>query len=139
MKPKYVGLVVASILIIVAIILILNYRSKHPGSKRIIELVNSDGACDRIKGFIAIGYSKDTSLYNLFFVNVKDQHIAHCLKYYGKSVVWGKIEALRRITGIDPPKNYNPIHPDLKILDNYREIIEMKFLTKKDSVAQENH
>ncbi len=91
--------------------------------EKIVELVQSKGACDRIKGFIAIGESKDTSLYKLFFENMEDRNIAHCAKYYGKSVLWAKIEALRRITNMDPTNDYDPMNPNLQILEHYRNIM----------------
>lgn len=124
--------VIATLIVIVgSAFMFIDYGNKHPGKMKILELINSKGACDRLKGFIAIGYSKDTFLYRLFFVHMDDGNVSHCLKYYGKKVIWGKIEALKRITGVNPPQNYNPMEPDVKILEQYKLIIETKFLNRQ--------
>lgn len=117
---KYLFVIV---FIVAAIISILVYNYNHFSKKEILKLVQSEKPCDRIRGFLAIGDSKDTSLYRLFFTDMRDRRGTHCLKYYGKTVLWAKIEALRKITKADPPSGYEPMTPADTILVFYRSLI----------------
>ena len=108
---------------LVIVVVAVKYIGTHPGKTKIMRLINSSGACDRIKGFMALGQLRDTSLYYLFFENMRDRNIAHCLTYLGKSVLWAKIEMLRRITRIEPELPYDPMEPDIRILEQYKRIL----------------
>jgi len=109
---------------IIILIIVFSCNSNRIGKEKIIELTHSEKPCNRVEGFLAIGNFNDTSLYYLFFEDMRDMNITHCTKYYGKSVLWAKIESLKRITKIAPKIEYDIMTPIPKILEEYKNIIE---------------
>ena len=105
------------------VLLVFFSCSRQLSKTEIILLTKSGKACDRIKGFLAISDLRDTSMYPLFFYDMDDRHITHCKDYFGKTVLWAKIEALRKITKVEPALRYDPENPDKAILHQYKVFI----------------
>lgn len=61
----------------------------------------------------------DTSGVRLIFENVADPRISHKTKHYGESVYQSKMNAMQRISNLDPPQKITS-EPNTIIIDFYR-------------------
>ena len=104
--------------------IVLSCKSNKLMRTEVLELIKSENACDRIRGFQEIERNRDTSLYKFFFEKVNDLSITHCTDFYGKTVIWSKVQALEKITGKQPLPHSRDLQPDTTVLLAYKRDID---------------
>lgn len=95
----------------------------------IIELLNSKDIADNMEAYFLIGETKDVSFINEVVKYPYNPRITHHLCYKGMSVYQTKMGALRKITGVFPPKRVN-YKPDSLVVKFYFSLLKERGLIK---------
>ena len=86
------------------ILVTLFITSCESDSTKIARLLKSNDKDDLILGYYLAGEAKDTSYIPMMFRDIYDVRITHKIKFYGTSVYKSKMVALKKISGLNPPK-----------------------------------
>ena len=112
MKPKRI------ILLAIFSLFIIISCNKDYEYKKINILINSNEKDEIIKGYLLIGEKRDTSFIKNIFQDLNDQRVSHYYKHIGVSVYQSKMIAIKKISGVNPPKKITNIKDD-SIIDFY--------------------
>ncbi len=82
-------------------------------------MINSNEKNKIIRGYLLIGENRDTTFVESIFKNLDDQRISHDYSFKGVSVYQSKMIAIKKISGIPPPKKIN-YKKDDSIINFYR-------------------
>jgi hypothetical protein len=73
---------------------------------------------DLVKAYYLIGQNRDTSFLRDVMANPYDPRIVHVAEFYGMSVYQCKMNALKRISGVLPPRKITYL-PDSAVVNFY--------------------
>ena len=123
MKLKY-KILIFSTIILVSLVVIWN--SKIYTHYRIQKLLKSNDITDIIDAYYLIGESRDTSFVcKILAFSVNDWRVSLSIRFYGRSIYQTKIQALTKISGLNPPKKLTQ-NPDSTIIKYYLRWGKMK-------------
>ena len=91
-------------LIIPFLLILLLFNCDNICETDIKKLINSENVNDLVKGNYIIGECGKDNYIEHLFENVEDNRISHEYKFYGISVYQSKIVALKKLSGLNPPK-----------------------------------
>lgn len=95
----------------------------------IIELLNSKDIADNMEAYFIIGETKDISFINEVLKDPYNPHVTVDLRFKGMSLYYTKMGALRKITGVSPPKRVN-YEPDSLVVKFYFSLLKERGLIK---------
>ena len=102
---------------VLLLVLIASCEEKY--SREEVKLLLQKGRQeDLVNAYYLIGQNKDTTFLNDLISNPYDPRIVHLLQFYGMSVYQCKMHALRKISGLSPPKKIT-YEPDSAIVNFY--------------------
>ncbi|AFD07511.1 hypothetical protein Solca_2472 [Solitalea canadensis DSM 3403] len=115
-------------MLIITLIIFCNCSHKNDRVK-IVELLNSTYVGDNIKAYYLIGESRDTSFIRELVKDPYDSRVTNNLEFKGISVYQAKMIALRKLTGVPPPKIIT-YEPDSLIGEFYINLLRERKLIK---------
>lgn len=87
--------------------------------KEVDRLLESDRPGDLVKAYYLIGEKKDTLYIPTILQNASDPRITHDVEFKGNSVYQSKMTALKKISGLTPPRQIT-YKPDTLVIQFYR-------------------
>lgn len=99
-----------------AAILLVSCSTK---AEKVKLLINSTKPTDQVKGFCLIGESGDTSYVKRMLQTPYAGGTSYSMNYYGVTVYQSRMNALKKISGLEPPREITR-QPDSVIVDFYR-------------------
>jgi hypothetical protein len=124
-----------SILIFVLILFLVSCQD----SKREVRLLLDKGKKeDLVKAFYQIGETRDTSFLKEVIANPYDPRVVHVAEFYGISVYQSKMIALKKISGLTPPKKIT-YQPDSTVINFYCRWINRNTSVRCGEKSVKNH
>lgn len=93
--------------IIIHILFVSCKKKENCEDKNIVGLIKSKDIHKVIEGNYLIGECKKENLVKYLFNNIRDSRITHNYEFYGISIYQSKVIALKKISGLAPPKEIN--------------------------------
>jgi len=103
--------------------------------KRLLERGQKE---DLVKAFYLIGENRDTSFLKEVIANPYDPRIVHLAQFYGMSVYQSKMVALRKISGLSPPRKIT-YQPDSTVVNFYCRWINRNTSVQCDEKSAKMH
>jgi hypothetical protein len=100
---------ITNFMFVLVFLALYSCEQKYSGEE-VKQLLEKGKKEDLVKAFYLIGKNKDTSFLKDVIANPYDPRIVHVLQFYGMSVYQSKMTALKKISGMMPPKKitYEP-------------------------------
>jgi|GEM_PF-1580548 len=90
----------------------------HYDSKQISEMIATGDAPQLVRAYYHIGEQRDTTFIPFLVSQMSDPRISHDFDFLGVSVYQSKMVALKKISGLSPPRPIQP-RPDSSIINFY--------------------
>jgi len=82
-----------------------------------------------------LGQIKDTGAIGPLLTNVLDPRMSTNLRFKGMTMCYCKLVALRKITGVEPPKKLNQFRQDTSVAEFYLNLaIERGYIKTRDQI-----
>ena len=92
-----------SILLIISLLFIFSCNQQNDIEK-INNLINSNNPDKIIKGYLSINNKNGALFIEKIFDNIDDQRVSHNIKNIGVSVYQSKMIAIKKVSGLEPPR-----------------------------------
>jgi len=117
----------------ICIVFLLASCQEKYSREEVMRLLDKGAKDDLVKAYYMIGQNRDTSFLREVIINPYDPRIVHDAEFYGMSVYQCKMNALKAISGVLPPRKIT-YQPDSAIVNFY-----CRWINKNTSLKCDEH